>query len=54
MYKESSIHYASGLQSSALDLCVWANLQTRWLKNKKTEEFFENMKGKLEEGSSVR
>ena len=53
MYKESSIHYASGLQSFRLGpLRLGKSADEVAAELKKTEEFFENMKGKLEEGDA--
>ena len=51
MYKESSIHYGSGLQSFKLGpLRLGKSADEVAQELKKTDEFFENMKGKLEEG----
>ena len=51
MYKESSIHYGSGLQSFKLGpLRIGKTADEVAQELKKTDEFFENMKGKLEEG----
>lgn len=51
MYKESSIHYGSGLQSFKLGpLRLGKNPDEVAKELKVTDEFFENMKAKLEEG----
>lgn len=51
MYKESSIHYASGLQSFRIGpIRLGKNADEVAQELKKTDEYFENMRGKLEEG----